>query len=79
MKLKQIFQLLFFEHRYLVWYHTCVHQLFNMDSKHSNAGKGVSKFWFRAYFLFHDKKRVTFVIFLYFLQTSIFYMSLNKN
>ena len=50
-----------------------------MYRKHSNAGKGVSNYLFRAYFLFYDKKRVTFVIFLYISKTFIFYMSLNKN
>ena len=74
-----IFQHLFFEHRNLASYYTCVHQIFNTYRKHSNAGKIVSNFLFRAYFLFYDKKTVNFCNFLYFSQTSIFYMSLNNN
>ena len=39
--LKSIFPLLFFEHGYLTWCKTYRYQIFNMDRKHSDLGKGV--------------------------------------
>ena len=46
--LKLIFQLLFFEHRYLTWYETYTYHIFNMYREHSYLGKGVSDYLFRS-------------------------------
>ena len=45
---KVIFSLLFFEHQYLAYYLTCMDQLLHMFSTHTNLGKRVSDFLFRA-------------------------------
>ena len=71
---KVIFSLLFFEHQYLAYYLTCMHQLLHMFSTHTNLGKGLSDFYIGPRFYFMTKKRVTFVIFSIFLQSPIFYI-----
>ena len=53
--LKSIFPLLFFEHGYLTWCKTYRYQIFNMDRKHSDLGKGVSDFYLGPSFYFRAK------------------------
>ena len=60
MNLKPIFSLLFFEHRYLSCYLICQAEIFRVYSLGSSRGKCVSDYFFRSWFIFYDKKRVTF-------------------
>ena len=62
---KTIFRLLFFEHAYPTNPHMCSLEILGMHWKRSNLVNYVSEFLFRVYFLFHDKKRETFMLFFH--------------
>ena len=62
---KPIFLLLFFEHTYLTNPHVCSLEILSMHWERSNLVNCVSEFLFRAYFLFYNKKRETFIQFFH--------------
>ena len=41
-------ELLFFEHRYLLYYSKSMHDILNSDSKHSKSMEDVSEFLFKS-------------------------------
>ena len=54
--LNVIMPLLLFEHQYLAYFKTYLHQLVHMSQQHSYLGKRFADFVFMSLSLFHSKK-----------------------